>query len=186
MIFQYGKSIIEALLFAAGEPLTIRRVAEAVGLEERAARDLLEDLRREYDASARGLQLIEVAGGYQLCTRPDYAPFVAKLRPEREGSGLTHASLETLAIVAYRQPVTRAEIEAVRGVKVERSLGTLMEKGLIREVGRKEGPGRPIIFGTTKEFLMHFGLKDLGELPDLEQFRLRPESGPAAGDVRPH
>ena len=153
--------------------MSARRIAEVVGLDERTARDLLDDLRRDYDSAARGIQLIEVAGGFQLCTRPDYASFVARLRPEREGGGLSHASLETLAIIAYRQPVTRAEIEAIRGVKVERSLATLTERGLVREIGRKEGPGRPILFGTTREFLVHFGLKDLSGLPGLEEFSSR-------------
>ncbi len=166
-MFEYGRALLEALLFAAPEPLPPRRLAEIIGLEERAARDLCEDLKREYERQGRGLQVVEVAGGYQFVTRPDLAAYVAKLHPTRGGGNLTQAALETLAVVAYRQPVTRAEVEVIRGVNVDHSLHTLLERGLIREIGRKEGPGRPILYGTTREFLQHFGLKDLEALPGL-------------------
>lgn len=170
MIFQQGKAIAEALLFASAEPLSAKKVAELIGLEERAARDLIEDLRKDYQSPGRGLEILEVAGGYKIATRPELSGFVEKLAAERGSSVLSHAALETLAIIAYRQPVTRAEVEAIRGVSIDKSLSTLLERRLVKEVGRKEGPGRPILYGTTKEFLMYFGLKDLSQLPPIDQF----------------
>lgn len=170
MIFQQGKAIVEALLFASVEPLLVKKVADLIGLEERAARDLIEELRKDYQGPGRGLEVVEVAGGYQIATRPELSGFVEKLTAERGSSVLSHAALETLAIVAYRQPVTKAEVEAVRGVSIDKSLSTLLERRLVREVGRKEGPGRPILYGTTREFLLYFGLKDLSQLPPLEHF----------------
>lgn len=166
MIWNHGKAILEAILLASPEPLSVKRIAEVIGLDEKDARILVDDLKKEYSQPGRGLLLQELAGGYVLTTRPEYGEYVEKLLAPK-GKGLSHAALETLAIVAYRQPITKAEIEGVRGVKVDRSIETLLERGLIRDVGRKEGPGRPILYGTTKEFLTYFGLKDLSELPPL-------------------
>lgn len=166
MKFTYGQAIVEALLLASPEPLPVRRIAQIMGIEEEAARILCEELGEEYTKLQRGLQLQAVAGGYQLVTRPDLAPYVRQLHPVKENK-LSQAQLETLAVIAYRQPVTRAEIEHVRGVKVDHSLHMLLERGLIREIGRREGPGRPILYGTTKAFLLHFGLRDLTALPPL-------------------
>lgn len=166
MIWNHGKAILEAILLASPEPLSVKRIAEVIGLDEKDARILVDDLKKEYSQPGRGLLLQELAGGYVLTTRPEYGEYVEKLLAPK-GKGLSHAALETLAIVAYRQPITKAEIEGVRGVKVDRSIETLLERGLIRDVGRKEGPGRPILYGTTKDFLTYFGLKDLSDLPPL-------------------
>lgn len=166
MIWNHGKAILEAILLASPEPLSVKRIAEVIGLDEKDARILVDDLKKEYSQPGRGLLLQELAGGYVLTTRPEYGEYVEKLLAPK-GKGLSHAALETLAIIAYRQPITKAEIEGVRGVKVDRSIETLAERGLIRDVGRKEGPGRPILYGTTKDFLTYFGLKDLSELPPL-------------------
>ncbi|HYF80130.1 MAG TPA: SMC-Scp complex subunit ScpB [Symbiobacteriaceae bacterium] len=166
MIWNHGKAILEAILLASPEPLSVKRIAEVIGLDEKDARILVDDLKKEYSQPGRGLLLQELAGGYVLTTRPEYGEYVEKLLAPK-GKGLSHAALETLAIVAYRQPITKAEIEGVRGVKVDRSIETLLERGLIREVGRKDGPGRPILYGTTKDFLTYFGLKDLSDLPPL-------------------
>jgi segregation and condensation protein B len=166
MIWNHGKAILEAILLASPEPLSVKRIAEVMGLDEKDARILVEDLRKEYQQPGRGLYIQEMAGGYVLTTRPEYADYVEKLVQPR-GKGLSHAALETLAIIAYRQPITKAEIEGVRGVKVDRAVETLLERRLIREVGRKEAPGRPVLYGTTREFLQYFGLKDLSELPPV-------------------
>ncbi|HYF93445.1 MAG TPA: SMC-Scp complex subunit ScpB [Symbiobacteriaceae bacterium] len=166
MIWNHGKAILEAILLASPEPLSVKRIAEVIGLDEKDARILVEDLKKEYTQPGRGLLVQEMAGGYVLTTRPEYGEYVEKLLAPK-GKGLSHAALETLAIIAYRQPITKAEIEGVRGVKVDRSVETLTERGLIREVGRRDGPGRPIIYGTTKDFLAYFGLKDLSDLPPL-------------------
>lgn len=160
---------LECLLFVAHEPLSVKRLAEILELKEAEVEELLDMLSREYEKSGRGIQLVEVAGGYQVCTRPEFAAYVEKLyKPQAQA--LSRAALETLAIIAYKQPITRAEVEQIRGVKVDGVINTLMEKGLLEEVGRKEGPGRPILYGTSNKFLQHFGLKSLDELPDPEDF----------------
>jgi segregation and condensation protein B len=190
MIWNHGKAILEAILLASPEPLTIKRIAEVIGLDERDARILMDDLKKEYQQPGRGLYIQEMAGGYVLATRPEYAEYVEKLLQPR-GKGLSNAALETLAIIAYRQPITKAEIEGVRGVKVDRAIETLLERRLIREVGRKEAPGRPVLYGTTKEFLEYFGLRDLSELPkpDIDtsdtQLILRGLGSPEPGQTTP-
>jgi segregation and condensation protein B len=166
MIWNHGKAILEAILLASTEPLTVRKIAEVIGLDEKDSAILIDDLRKEYQQPGRGLYIQEMAGGYVLTTRPEYAAYVEKLI-QPKSRGLSHASLETLAIIAYRQPITRAEIEGVRGVKVDRSLEPLVDRKLIRELGRKEAPGRPVLYGTTREFLHYFGLSDLKGLPPI-------------------
>ena len=151
-------------MFVAGEPVPLDRLAEVLQQDcDRVAR-LLDEMRRR---DAGGLQVAEVAGGWMLCTRPEFASYITRLlqvQPHR----LSRAALETLAIIAYRQPTTRPEVDAIRGVSSDGVIRTLVSKGLIEEVGRKEAPGRPILYGTTPAFLQHFGLVSLGELPDLE------------------
>ncbi|KKM08840.1 hypothetical protein SY88_22330 [Clostridiales bacterium PH28_bin88] len=171
------RAVIECLLFVANEPLDLGTLSEIAGITKSDARILLQQLEELYNGEGRGIRLVEVAGGFQLITRPEMAPYIEKLYKPHTAA-LSHAALETLAIVTYRQPITRAEIEQIRGVKVEGVLTTLMERKLIREVGRKEGPGRPILYGTTKEFLTYFGLKDLKELPDLATFQSNKDNAP--------
>lgn len=190
MRWDYGKATLEAILLASPEPLTLKRIGEVIGMEEKEARILVDDLRKEYQKPDRGIYLQEMAGGYVLTTRPEYAPYVEKLL-QPKGKGLSHAALETLSIIAYRQPVTKAEIEGVRGVKVDRAVETLVDRRLIREVGRKETPGRPLLYGTTREFLQYFGLNDVKDLPplavDTSEAGLiqRPHTGPAERNPAP-
>ncbi|WP_235888200.1 SMC-Scp complex subunit ScpB [Neobacillus paridis] len=162
-------SILESLLFAAGdEGLTLKQIAEVLEIDELEANDVIEDLRQEYAANEnRGIIIVQLAGTYQLATKKENADYLKKLVDSPNTSTLSQAALETLAIIAYKQPITRAEIEEIRGVKSERPLHTLMAKALIKEVGRAEGTGRAILYGTTKEFLDYFGLKSLEELPAL-------------------
>jgi segregation and condensation protein B len=163
------KSIIESLLFVADNPLTIQRLGEVLeGVEQKDLRATLDELQGELESGRRGVRLVEVAGGYQLRTAKVNADWVKKLlggRPPRMG----RATLETLAIIAYRQPITRAEIEAIRGVDVDGVINTLLERSLIRAVARKDVPGRPFLYGTTPEFLQLFNLKDLTHLPTLKE-----------------
>jgi len=166
MIWNHGKAILESILLASPEPLSVKRISEVMGLDEKDARILMHDLQRDYQQPGRGLFVQELAGGFVLTTRPEYAEYVEKLL-QPKARGLSHAALETLAIVAYRQPVTKADIEGVRGVKVDRSLETLVDRRLIKELGRKDTPGRPMIYGTTPEFLQYFGLRDVSDLPPL-------------------
>ena len=159
------KPLVEALLFAAEEPLPPDKIAEIVEAETKDVRAALQRLQEEYRAEDRGLQVMEIAKGFQLGTKPELAPVVEKLFKGEKSYTLSQAALETLAIIAYRQPVTRVDMEGIRGVKVDGVVDTLLKRRFIRTVGRKDAPGRPILYGTTREFLKYFGLKDLSELP---------------------
>jgi segregation and condensation protein B len=163
------KGIVESLLFAAGdEGLSLKQIANVLEVEEVRADEILVELQSDYETDdGRGITMIQAAGVYQLATKKEHANYLKKL-VESPGAGhLTQAALETLAIIAYKQPITRAEIEEIRGVKTERPLHTLSSRALIKEVGRAEGTGRAILYGTTKEFLDYFGLKNIKELPPL-------------------
>lgn len=162
-------SIVESLLFAAGAPLPLRRLVQVLdGPSPAEVKAALARLMETYGGSERGIRLQQVAGGYQLRTAPENAEWVRSLLRERPPR-LGRAALETLAVIAYRQPTTRAEIEKVRGVDADSALNTLLAKRLIRVAGRKEAPGRPLMYATTPEFLEVFGLNDLGELPALKE-----------------
>jgi segregation and condensation protein B len=157
---------VEAVLLLAREPLSSRRVAQLAELEDgTAARTLIRRLNDLYDAAGRAFRVAEIAGGYQLLTRPRFAPWVRRLAGGGAEVRLSQPAMETLAVVAYRQPVLRAEIEAVRGVQCGEILRQLMERGMVRIVGRAEELGRPILYGTTRKFLQVFGLRHLDELP---------------------
>ncbi|WP_251555432.1 SMC-Scp complex subunit ScpB [Neobacillus muris] len=164
-------SILESLLFAAGdEGLTLKQIAEVLEVDELRASEIIEDLRQEYKKNdTRGILIVQLAGTYQLATKKENSAYLKKLVDSPNTSTLSQAALETLAIIAYKQPITRAEIEEIRGVKTERPLHTLTAKALIKEVGRSEGTGRAYLYGTTKEFLDYFGLKSLDELPPLPE-----------------
>jgi segregation and condensation protein B len=163
------KPLVESLVFAAEAPLRAERIAELLDTERGRVLQALRELQEEFHSAGRGFVLEEVAGGYQFRTRPEYAEWVRRLgrsRPFR----FSRAALETLAIIAYRQPVTRAEIEYLRGVDSGGVLKTLLEKHLVRILGKRDIAGRPMIYGTTREFLELFGLRDLAALPTLKEF----------------
>ncbi len=165
------KAIVESLLFAAGdEGLTIKQLMHVLDMEQLEVEQLIDELIKNYRKDkTRGISIIEIAGTYQFATKKEHSEYLKKLVESPHASTLSQAALETLAIIAYKQPITRAEIEEIRGVKTERPLHTLSAKALIKEVGRAEGAGRAILYGTTKEFLDHFGLKNIGELPPLTE-----------------
>lgn len=166
MNHQQMKSVIEGLLFVSGdEGLDARQIAEVLEESQDLVADLLQDLKNDFRRQGRGIQIVEIAGTFQMTTVPEHAPFFERLAYSPSHGTLSQAALETLAIVAYRQPITRIEIEEVRGVKSERPIQTLVAKQLIREVARAEVIGRPILYGTTKQFLEYFGLNSLQELP---------------------
>ncbi|MED3562961.1 SMC-Scp complex subunit ScpB [Bacillus sp. MUM 116] len=164
-------SILESLLFAAGdEGLTLKQIAEVLEVDELKANEIIEESICEYERNVqRGITIVQLAGTFQLATKKENAVYLKKLVDSPNTSTLSQAALESLAIIAYKQPITRAEIEEIRGVKTERPLHTLVSKALIKEVGRAEGTGRAILYGTTKEFLDYFGLKSLKELPKLPE-----------------
>jgi len=159
---------LEALLFASDAPLELARIAEVLDLGPDEARAAVEALRAACEAPGRGLVVVDVAGGVRLVTRPELAPALLRLQRLRLRTRLSRAAVETLVIVAYRQPISRPEIEQLRGVNADAVVTALLDRRLIRVVGRKAGPGRPILYGTTREFLEHFGLRDLGDLPPFE------------------
>jgi segregation and condensation protein B len=163
------RGVVEALLFVAEEPLPLDRLQEALADEDPAATEAtIRELAERLEEEGRGLMVQEVAGGFRLATRPEAHPWIQRLQQVKPAK-LSRPALETLAIVAYKQPITRAEIEAIRGVAVEGVMRTLLERGLIRMLGRKAEAGRPILYGTSAGFLEHFGLKDLGDLPSLKE-----------------
>ncbi|MBU8731436.1 MULTISPECIES: SMC-Scp complex subunit ScpB [Cytobacillus] len=162
------KGIAESLLFAAGdEGLSLKQIAHVLEVEELQAREIMDSLIEDYSNSSRGIMVVELAGTFQLVTKKEFSAYLKKLVESPSSASLSQAALETLAIIAYRQPITRTEIEEIRGVKTERPLQTLSAKVLIKEVGRAEGTGRAYLYGTTKEFLDYFGLKSIEELPPL-------------------
>jgi len=168
-----AKSIIEAMLFVSDKPLFVNEIKGV--LEEFDScdiKDVVSELVREYEETQRAFSIKEIAGGFQIVTDPVLAPWLKKLYKTSGSDRLTGPSLETLAIVAYKQPVTKPEIEAIRGVNVDGVLKTLIEKNLVRIAGKKETVGRPILYGTTSEFLQYFGLSSLKELPNLEEFHI--------------
>src|SRR5437667_705330 len=178
--------VIEALLFSAQKPLSIREISTAIKsaegddspnefarVREAEVAAAIEQLKTEYIEQERAFQLIEKAEGWQLATDPKYAPWVRQLFPAPKSARLSAPALETLAIIAYRQPITRADVEAVRGVNIDGVLQTLMERGLVKIAGRAEIPGRPLLYETTQFFLDHFGLRSLDELPNAEELRKR-------------
>ncbi len=171
MDYKALKSIIEGLLFLSGdEGISVRQVAEITEQRPELAASALEELKEDYVSEGRGLQVVQIAGNYRLATLPEHAQYFERLAYSPSRSTLSQAALETLAIVAYRQPITRVEIEEIRGVKSERAIHTLNNKDLIHEVGRAEAVGRPILYGTTKSFLESFGLASLKDLPEPTNF----------------
>ncbi len=167
------KHIVEAMLFVSDKPLFVNEIKGVLeDVEARQVKDALVELAKEYEDTNRAFRVKEMAGGHQIVTSTVLAPWLKKLYKTSGADRLTGPSLETLAIVAYKQPATKPEIEAIRGVNVDGVLKTLIEKSLVRIVGRRETVGRPILYGTTSEFLQYFGLNSLDELPKLEEFNI--------------
>jgi len=177
------KRAIEALLFSSERPLSAGRLAElSDAADGRQARDIVRQLREEYEAAGRAFSVEEIAGGFQLLTRPEFAPYVSRLQNRQQQESLTKPALETLAIVAYRQPITRAALEDIRGVQSGHVLRSLVEKRLLKVTGRSEELGRPLLYGTTRHFLEVFGLRSLSDLPKRPEFGPGPAQPPAELD----
>ena len=168
MFYLNYKKHIEALLFASGDPITIHKVAQILEIPEEHILALLEELIQDMAEENRGLTIIKVAAGYQLCTKPELSTTLEKLGQVQDNK-LSAAAMETLSIIAFKQPITKIEIENIRGVKIDRVLATLNERQMIKEIGRKETIGRPILYGTTENFLKCFGLNGLQDLPSLSE-----------------
>jgi len=159
--------IIESVLFAAGESVDADKLAEIAEVGEQQVYDAVNAINQEYTANRRGFSIIEIDGGYQICTRPEYYPHVQAIAGIKRQQGLSSAALEALSIIAYNEPITRGTIEYVRGVNSDGAVARLVERGLVEEKGRANAPGKPILYATTSEFLRCFGLKSLDELPEF-------------------
>jgi len=165
------KGVIEALLLASEKPLALEKIRGVLdNLPSQEVLGIVEELRKEYEENKRGIRIIEIAGGFQMTTASDFAPFLKRLFKDRNTEKLSKPSLETLAIIAYKQPLTRGEIELLRNVNVDGVMKNLLDKNLIRICGRKKAPGNPYVYGTTRQFMEHFGLKSLQDLPKMEDF----------------
>ena len=164
------KAILEGILFACGEAVPVKRLSEVMEMTEGEVRKILNELCEEYDNSPeRGIHIIRLEDSYQLCTKREYYDYIHLLKERSRRAALTNAGLEVLSVVAYNQPVTRSAIEFIRGVNSDGPLNTLIASGLVCEVGRMDAPGRPLLFGTTEEFLRCFNLSSLSELPDIDR-----------------
>ncbi len=169
---QKEKAILEAILFTMGESVEVERLAAVIEEDQQTTRELLEELKAEYDGKECGVTLMELEDSFQMCTKAEMYEYLIKIAKTPRKYVLTDTLLETLSIIAYKQPITRAEIEKIRGVSCDHAVNRLVEFGLIGEVGRMDAPGRPLLFGTTEEFLRSFGVKSLEELPELSTVQM--------------
>jgi segregation and condensation protein B len=162
------RAVLEIILFLSGEPVTLSTIKDVIEVPEPEIKRLMDELILKYREQNGGLLIVEIANGYQMVTNPEYSEWVRKFKGSQLSTKLSMPALETLSIIAYKQPIIKAEIEQLRGVNSDSAIKTLLEKRLIKVIGRKDAPGRPFLYGTTKEFLKYFGLKDLTELPTLK------------------
>ncbi|MBE5869833.1 MAG: SMC-Scp complex subunit ScpB [Lachnospiraceae bacterium] len=174
------KAVLEAILFTMGESVEVERLAEVIGQNAKKTKALLKELQEDYAKEDRGINLIELDGAFQMCTKADMYEYLIKIAKTHKKLVLSDSVLETLSIIAYKQPVTKSEIEKIRGVSCDFAVNKLLEYELVMEVGRLDAPGRPILFGTTEQFLRSFGVRSLEELPELnpdrvEEFRQEAE-----------
>jgi segregation and condensation protein B len=180
------KSAVEALIFASDKPITMEQIKKVLGdLDTPSVNKIITELKNEYAAQNRGMRVVEIAGGFQMITNSNFAHFLKKLFKNRYSDKLSRPALESLAIIAYKQPLTKSEIESLRNVNVDGVMKSLIDKNLIRVCGRKKIPGRPFVFGTTREFLEHFGLKSLQDLPKMEDFTVLAQEKEAQTDIVP-
>lgn len=167
------KKIVEALLFASSEPITIRKFSEVLdGVDAKQIKETIQQLSDEYDTHDRAFQIEEISNGYQVLSRPEYHEWVSRIRKKTGETKLSQSALETLAIIAYKQPIIRADIEAIRGVQSGQMIRTLIDKSIVKIAGRAEVLGRPLLYGTTKSFLEHFGLKSIKDLPKIKELEM--------------
>lgn len=167
------ESVLEAVLFASGDPVTLDKLSEITGQNRKTTESILSNMEMKYKNSSRGIMLRQLGASYQLCTKPEYEEYILFLGQARKKQGLSQAAYEALAIIAWHQPVTRAQVEQIRGVNSDNVIANLAEKNLIRELGRQDGPGKPKLYGTTEEFLRVFGFSSLNSLPAVEMHEIQ-------------
>lgn len=166
------QAIIEAILFTMGEAVELERIADAIELDKKQTKAILENMMEEYKSDRIGIELIELDGSYQMCTKPEMYEYLIRIAKQPKKRVLTDVLLETLSIIAYKQPVTRTEIEKIRGVSCDHAVNKLVEYNLVKELGRLDAPGRPLLFGTTEEFLRSFGVSSIDDLPVLSSVQI--------------
>ena len=166
------QSAVEAILFTMGDSVELEKLASAIGHDEETTKKLIHNMMDKYEAEDRGIKIIELDNAYQLCTKKEMYEYLIRVAKQPKRYVLTDVLLETLSIIAYKQPVTKLEIEKIRGVKSDHAVNKLVEYGLVEETGRMDAPGRPLLFGTTEEFLRSFGVQSLDELPMLDQVQI--------------
>lgn len=170
MYLDEKESIIEAMLFAAGNAVKIQDIAEILNIDSKAVKEIVKNINLRFDEENRPVTIREIDKGFQMCTKPQYHQYIRKLQEQKPKKNLSQSAMETLAIIAYKQPVTRIEIEKIRGVNSDHAVSTLAEFGLIEDIGRADLPGRPLLYSTTEEFLRKFGYSSLEDLPSLNEF----------------
>lgn len=169
MKLKEAEAIIEGILFAAGDPVDVERIADILDVDLKSTRAMMTALMDKYDEEGRGLKIIRLENSYQMCTRGEYNEYISKLAEPRRAQTLSNAAMEVLSIIAYKQPITRSVIEQIRGVSCDSLVNRLLERNLIEEIGRLDTPGRPMLFGTNDEFLRCFGISSVTDLPDYEK-----------------
>lgn len=177
------EAAIEAILFTMGEPVELTDIAKAIEQDKETARKLIDGLRIRYEEEDRGIRLLELEDSFQLCTKKEYYEVLIRLASQPKKAVLTDVMLETLSIIAYKQPVTKAEIEKIRGVKSDHAVNRLVEYNLVAELGRLDAPGRPILFGTTQEFLRRFGVSSITELPEVSTVKMEDFKAEAEAEI---
>ena len=166
------EAIIEAILFTMGESVELEKIANAIELDKKETKQIIENMMKHYEDPSIGLQIIELDGAYQMCTKSEMYEYLIRIAKQPKRHALTEVLLETLSIIAYKQPITRVEIEKIRGVSCDHAVSKLMEYNLVCELGRLDAPGRPLLFGTTEEFLRSFGVQSIDELPSLSTVQM--------------
>ena len=184
MELKQTKGEIEAILFAMGEAVELSRIAKAIQQDNTTTRKIIRDMMLDYQREERGIHIIELENSFQLCTKREYYDSLIRIAAQPKKPALTDVMLETLSIIAYKQPVTKAEIEKIRGVKCDHAINKLMDYDLIRELGRLDAPGRPILLGTTEEFLRCFGVQGLEELPEMDPVQLEDFKAEAEEEIQ--
>ncbi len=184
MDIEHYEGAIEALLFAMGKSVSLSAIAKAIGHDTETTRKIIDNMMLSYNTAKRGVKIIELENSYQMCTKEEYYDYLVKLALQPKKASLSDVMLETLSIIAYKQPVTKLEIEKIRGVKCDHAINKLIEYNLIQEVGRLDAPGRPILFGTTEEFLRSFGVQGIEELPELDPVQIEDFKAEAEEEIQ--
>lgn len=184
MEIREAQAALEAILFAMGDSVELSALAKALELDIETTRRLLNDLMEKYQKEERGIQIVEINGSYQMCTKKEYCQYLIRIALQPKKPVLTDVMLETLSIIAYKQPVTKAEIEKIRGVKSDHAVNKLIEYNLVAEIGRLDVPGKPILLGTTEEFLRSFGMQNLDSLPEMDPVRIEDFKAEAEEEIQ--